>query len=87
MLALQITAYVLIGMSVLLFFGPQIIAYGPRAVPALTRRKEVHFVGGCFASLLVLVAIAPTMGTAISTGGATIYAMAVELSGMNFGLV
>jgi len=87
MLALQITAYVLIGLSVLLFFGPQIVAYGPRAVPALARRKDVRFVGGCFASLVILVAVAPTMGAAISTGGATIYAMAVELTSMNFGLI
>lgn len=87
MLALQITAYVLLGLSVLLFLGPQIIAYGPRAFPALARRQDVRFVGGCFASLVVLVAVAPTFGTAVSTGGATMYAMAVELTGLNFGLV
>lgn len=87
MLALQITAIVLLTLSVLLFIGPQIIMYGPRAIPALARKKEVHFIGTCFASLAVLAVIAPTLGTALSTGGATIYAMAVELSNMSFGLI
>lgn len=87
MLALQITAIVLLALSVLLFFGPQIVAYGPRTLPALARKKEVHFIGTCFASLAVLAILAPTIGAALSTGGATIYAMAVEFGTMNFSLI
>lgn len=87
MLVLQITAIVLLILSVLLFFGPQIVTYGPRAVPALARQREVRFVGGCLASLVVLAALVPSFGSAVITGGQTIQMFAMELTGLSFGLV
>jgi hypothetical protein len=87
MLALQITAIVLLVLSFLLLFGPQVVAYGPRAIPALTRQREVRFVGGCLASLVVLAALLPSFGSAVVTGGQTMQMFAMELTGLSFGLV
>lgn len=87
MFALQLTAIALLCLSALLFFGPQIVAYGPRAIPSLARRRDVRFLATTFASLIVLALIAPSFSTALYTGGSTIYAMAAELTSMNFGVV
>ncbi|MEM1086279.1 MAG: hypothetical protein AAGH90_01000 [Pseudomonadota bacterium] len=87
MLALQITAMFFIALAAALFFVPQIVAYGPRAVPALMSRPEVRFIATSFASLVVLAAIAPSFAEAVAIGGSTIYATAIELTNMNFGVV
>lgn len=87
MLALQIIAFALLVLSALLFVGPQIVAYGPRAIPAMMRQPEARFVGGCFASLIVMALIAPGFGAALMTGGETLQMVALELSGLSFGLI
>ena len=87
MLALQIIAVVLLLLSALLLFGPQLVAYGPRALPNMARSPEARFISVSFASLIVLALVFPTFMTAMISGGQSVYAVTAEMVTMDFGLV
>ena len=84
MLALQVTAIVFILLSAALMFGPQLVVYGPRALPQLARDEQARFVGGCLTSILVLALMSPYVTTAFSSGGDALTLVMAELVTMQF---
>lgn len=86
MFALQILAACLLALSAAFFFLPQIVMYGPRAVPALVNNGQARFVGGFFATALALTVTAPSLGSAAMFGGETVTMVAIDLFSMSFGI-
>ncbi len=87
MLALQITAAILLFLSAACFFGPQLVIYGPRALPMLAKQDQAKFIGGFLITATVLVITAPYFGTALLSGGEAVTLVARQLVGMSFGVV
>lgn len=87
MFALQITAALLLTFSVLCFFGPQLIAYGPRALPVMLKQRETRFVGGFLATACAFAVTAPYFGTAMMTGGEIIADATIDIVTMTFAIV
>lgn len=87
MIVLQIIAAIMLFLSAALFFGPQLVIYGPRAFPALVRQPQARFIGGFLATATAFVLAAPHMGAALSSGGEAVIYAARELVTLSFGLV
>ena len=87
MLALQITAAILLVFSAACFFGPQLVIYGPSAMPAIWRKREAKFIGGFLVTASVFALTAPYFGSAMLSGGETITMVARDLLAMSFGVV
>lgn len=87
MLALQLIAFLFLALSVAFCFGPRLVVYGPRALGEMAQEGQVQFVGGCLASVLVLIVTAPHFGSAFSAGGQTVSVAMVDIFSMRFGLV
>ncbi len=86
MLALQIIAAIFLFLSAALFFGPQLVIYGPRALPSLMKNPQARLAGGVFGSVAVMVALTPYMASALMQGGETVTAMALDIMTITFGL-
>lgn len=87
MLALQIAAIVFLVLSAACLFGPQLVVYGPRAIPTLVRQPQARFVGGLLTSAAALALTAPYFGSAVSAGGQNMTLVMLDVFTMNFGLV
>ncbi len=87
MLALQIIAAILLFLSAALFFGPQLVIYGPRAFPNLVHQPQARFIGGFLTTATVFVLTAPHMGSALITGSEAVTFAARELVNLSFSLV
>ncbi|MEL6724814.1 MAG: hypothetical protein AAFP81_09590 [Pseudomonadota bacterium] len=87
MLTLQIIALVLLGVSAVLLFGPQLIVYGPKALREMVREGQVQFAGGCVTSLVMLVFAAPYIGSAFQSGGGAVTLVMIDIFTMQFSLV
>lgn len=87
MLTLQLIAFVLLGLSALLLFGPQLIIYGPKMARQLTTNGQAQFVGGCWATVFILCAMAPQIGAAMTSGTSAMSMVVVDIFTMQFGLV
>ncbi len=87
MLTFQVIAAVLLFLSAACFFGPQLVIYGPRAVPLLLKQAQARFIGGFLVSAAILSIIAPHFGGALLSGGEVITLVALDLINMSFGLV
>ncbi len=76
MLALQLLALAFLALSMAFLFGPRLAVYGPRALGEMVREGQVQFVGGCLASVLVLIIGAPYFaGAAVSGSNAVTLAV------------
>lgn len=84
MLALQLTAFAFLLLSAAFMFGPQIAIYGARALPRLAENGQARFVGGVLLSITVFAAMAPQLGSAMTTGGDTMTVLVADLVLMNF---
>ncbi|MEM8616800.1 MAG: hypothetical protein AAGF20_07675 [Pseudomonadota bacterium] len=82
MLILQILAFVCLTFSIACFFGPYIAVHGVRS---LGLNRQARFISGFVVSALAMVAIAPSFGQALATGGETITLVALELVTLSFG--
>jgi len=87
MLALQLVACFFLALSAAFCFGPRLAVYGPRALGDMAREGQVQFVGGCFASMLVLIVMAPSLSSAISAGGSVMSVAMLDIYLMQFSLV
>ncbi|MDJ0920244.1 MAG: hypothetical protein QNI84_03890 [Henriciella sp.] len=87
MLALQILAASLLALSAALIFMPQIVIYGPRALPMLAGNGQARFIGGFFVTALALTVSAPHLGSAAAFGGETVLLVAIDTFTLTFGLV
>ena len=87
MLALQILAALFLFLSAALFFGPQLVIYGPRAVRPLMRNGQAKFVGGVLVSACAVLVTAPYMAPVVVKGGEAITMAALEIFTMQFGLI
>ncbi len=87
MLALQLLAAFFLFLAAALFFGPQLVIYGPRALPEIARNPQVRMAGGCLASLCILAIMAPHMGSALINGGETVTVLAVNFATLSFSLI
>ena len=86
MLAAQLVAVFFLLLSAAFLFGPQIAVYGPRAASDMMRNEQAQFAGGCLASALIVVALAPFLGTAFSSGGSAVTLVMADLFTMSFSL-
>ena len=86
MLALQLTAFVFLALSVAFLFGPRLAVYGPKAMSDMGREGQVQFVGGCLASVLVLIVGAPYFVAAVSTGSGAMSLVVLDLFTMTYSL-
>lgn len=84
MLALQLLALGFLMLSAAFLFGPPLLIYGPKAASDMASEGQMQFVGGCFASLVVMVFAAPHIGEAFQTGGGVITLVMVDLFTMSF---
>lgn len=87
MLAYQLVAIALLLVSAAFMYGPQLIVYGPKAFPALVANGQAQFVGGCLVSALVIVLLAPHLGSAFSSGGGAITLVMVDLFTLDYSLI
>ena len=87
MLALQIAAIVFIALSAAFLFGPQLVFYGPPALPRLVRQPQVRFLGGFLVTACALTLMAPYFGAAVSSGSENISLVMIDLFTMSFGLI
>ncbi len=87
MLTLQVISVILLFVSAACFFGPQLVIYGPRAVPLLLKQGQARFIGGFLVSAAILSLVAPHLGSAMLSGGEAITLVALDLINMSFGLV
>lgn len=87
MFTLQVIAAILLFLSAACFFGPQLVIYGPRAVPLMLKQGQARFIGAFLASAAILSIIAPHFGSAVLSGGEAITLVALDLVNMSFGLV
>lgn len=86
MLALQLLAVFFLLLSAAFMYGPQIALYGPRAARGLVKNDQAQFVGGCLVSALIVVWLAPYLGTAFSSGGTAITLVMTDIFLMSFSL-
>ena len=84
MTLLLILAGALLALSAALFFGPQLVIYGPQGLRAAVRRPEAQLVGGCLASAFALLLFAPHAASALISGGQTVQVVATTLMGLSF---
>ena len=84
MLALQLTAVFFVLLSATLMFGPQLLIYGPRALPQLAQSEQARFVGGCLTTALVMAVLAPYFGDALTSGGSAITLVMADVVTMSF---
>lgn len=84
MLALQLIALLLLMVSAVLFFGPQLVVYGPRVARDMLRNRQVQFVGGCWLSLALFVLVAPTASSALYSGGGAMSLVMLDIFTMQF---
>jgi len=87
MLALQILAVFFLFLAGALFFGPQLVIYGPRAVPAMVKHPQIRMAGGFLASLCILAVMAPYIGPAVVSGGETVTVLAINFATLSFSFV
>ncbi|GAB5458517.1 MAG: hypothetical protein Hens3KO_15470 [Henriciella sp.] len=86
MFALQILAFGFLCLSALLLFGPQLVAYGPKALPDMLKNDQVRYVGGFLTSALVLLISGPYLSAAMVSGGEQITLVAIDLVSMRFSI-
>lgn len=86
MVALQLVAVVFLILSAAFMYGPQLALYGPRALTDLSRNGQAQFVGGCLASALTLVILAPGLGSAFSSGGSAVTLVMADLFTLTYSL-
>jgi len=79
-------AVAFIAMSAACFFGPQLIAYGPRAFSDFKQSPEARFVAGVLSSVLVLALLTPFASVAAITGGETVLALVIETATLSFSI-
>ena len=87
MFALQLVAAILLFLSAGLFFGPQLVIYGPKSFPALLKQPQARFIGGFLLTASVFAVSAPHFGSVLMTGGERITLVALEVARMSFGAV
>lgn len=87
MLALQLIAFFFLALSVAFCFGPRLAVYGPRALSDMVREGQVQFVGGCLASVLVMIAAMPYFAGAVSAGSGAMTVVVLDVFTMSFSLV
>jgi len=86
MLALQILASVFLAVSMAFLFGPRVAVYGPKAIGDMAQQGQVQFVGGCLASVLVLIVGAPYFVDAMSSGSSAMSLVVLDLFTMTYSL-
>lgn len=84
MLVYQLIAAAFLCASAALMFGPQLVIYGPRAVPALVKTPQARFVGGAIATMAVLALTGPQLLLAMFEGGQTVTMIALRFAGVSF---
>lgn len=87
MLALQLLALTFLALSMAFLFGPRLAVYGPRALGEMAREGQVQFVGGCLASVLVLIVGAPYFTGAVASGSDVITLAVIDVFTMTYSVV
>lgn len=87
MLALQLIALAFLALSMAFLFGPRLAVYGPRALGEMAQEGQVQFVGGCLASVLVLIIGAPYFTGALASGGDVITLAVMDVFTMTYRFV
>ncbi len=87
MFALQILAICLLVLSAACFFGPQLVIYGPRALPTVWKQPQARFVSGFIVTAATLVMTAPYFGAALLESGSQVTIATLNLMSMTFGIV
>ncbi len=86
MLAFQLVAVFFLLLSAAFMYGPQLVVFGPRAVPELLQNGQAQFVGGCLVSVMLTVLLIPHLGGAFSSGGSAITLVMADVFMMSFSL-
>ncbi|MEL6860674.1 MAG: hypothetical protein AAGL11_02465 [Pseudomonadota bacterium] len=86
MLALQLVAFFFLLLSAAFMYGPQLVVFGPRALPELMQNGQAQFVGGCLASAVLTVFLLPYLGGAFSSGGSAVTLVMADIFTMSFSL-
>ena len=84
MLALQLLAITFLALSAAFMFGPTLMMYGPRTLPALMRDGQARFVFGFLVSATVLTLIMPQFGAALTSGGGAMTLVMADVFTMQF---
>ncbi|WP_300377402.1 hypothetical protein [Henriciella sp.] len=84
MMILLVLAGVLLVLSAALFFGPQLVAYGPHGLREAFSRPEAHLVTLALAGILAWLLFGTSMVSALISGGETVQVMAGHLMGPRF---
>ena len=84
MTILLLIACALLGLSMLLLFGPHLMAYGREGLKQVLARAEVQLLGGGLASAFALLLFAPHTGSALISAGETVQVVAQHVAGMRF---
>jgi len=87
MLAAQLIACFFLALSAAFCFGPRLAVYGPRAFKDMAQEGQVQFVGGCLASILVLIFAAPEFGAIFYTGGQSMTVAMIDILTLQYSLV
>ncbi|MBR9833765.1 MAG: hypothetical protein GYB42_00910 [Alphaproteobacteria bacterium] len=87
MIVLQLLAAVFLFLSAALFFGPQLVIYGPQALPGLFRQRQARFVGGFLATVCVFAVTAPHFADAVIGGGVHMGQVAGGVSQLGQGVI
>ena len=82
MLALQLTAIVLILVSAALMFGPQLVIYGPRIAPTLAQDGSARLVGGGLTAALIMAIFGTQLAGDPASGGEVIRIVMTDGSGL-----
>lgn len=69
MIVLQLLAAIFLFLSAALFFGPQLVIYGPHVLPDMFKQHQARFVGGFLATVCVFAVTAPHFANAVIGGG------------------
>lgn len=86
MLALQLLAVFFLMIAAAFMYGPQLALYGPRAAQDLVNNGQAQFVGGCLASALIMVLLAPHLSDAVFSGGGAVTLVMADIFLMSFSL-
>lgn len=78
-------AAALFGLSLLLFFGPQMVAYGKAGLRDALDRSEAKIIASGLVTAMALLLFAPLVGSGLISDGETGQVVATTLTGLLLG--
>lgn len=86
MLVFQLLAIAFLVLSAAFMFGPALVLYGPRAMPAVMRDSQARFFCGFLGSAALLALVLPGFGSAVSSGGSAMTLVLTDVFTMRFNI-